>query len=291
MHIPQPHNKERTMPDHEFRLPIQESEFIQHAEWIEQDCLARAEARREKKAAEMEAVFASESETYHSVRDNLNLPADPPDPSTLEEYARNDYEKKVEERRAYLAEIDAFPSSEGHLPPQTNSCVKRYRPYIYPFATPSSKATADKRKGDVTCRVSSTVSKYDSATAGMGYWFQAGRYISGYNAHADVFCWGSGALNGWFATSRFDVWATLRVYNANSNRTWEHYDWVDGKSMWFGSMLGAGVSGHRRISTYCQAKKGDWLFLKLIFDVDAVAQLGHASLNMTGELWQLQLCS
>ena len=127
----------------------------------------------------------------------------------------------------------------------------------------------------------------------MGYWFRAGSRISGYNAHATVNTYGSGALHGWFGTARLDCYLTLRVFNFSSYRTWTHTDHVRGGSVWFGVVVGAGFqSPYKRVSTFCDAEKSDWLYLDMGIDVDAtVNALGHASVAMTGEVLDLQLCS
>ncbi len=273
-------------------VPIESPEFAEAAEWIEEQNNLMDQQRREELEAARVAAQQIEEEMYGPIRDQLGLPADPPDPHLLQAYTDQQAEVLARQFDLRIAEQGEDPANNLLLPPQTNSCVFRNKPFTGAFASPSSKASSDASTGRVRIRVSSGSYGLDTAVAGMGYWFKAGSYISGYKTHAYADVFGSGALNGWFGTAKLSCHLTLRVFNWNKRQAWRSTTTIPGGSVWFGVAVGAGFNTIKFHKAFCQADKGDWLYLQLSYDVDAeVNALGHASVSMEAVSLGLGLCS
>ena len=280
------------MMEFDVSVPAEMPDFNEAADWIEEENRLRAEMRRQRVEAERETAMRVEEEMYAPMRDQLGIHMDPPDTAALQAFTDREYERLLTEQNIRIEERGQEPGIELLLPPQTSSCVSRTSQYTGPWISPSSKASTNASTGQMNMVVSANSFGFDTVAAAMGYWFKAGSDLSGYNAHALVDAFGSGALNGWFGTARLDMYLTLRVFNWNSRRTWDHFEHIPGGSVSFGVVVGAGFHGFRQVSTFCDANRGDWLYLELIADVDArVNALGHASVGVTGDLIQLRLCS
>ncbi len=279
------------MPNIDVSVPLEGPDFDGAAAWIEEENQIWIDAYRKRIEAEREAELLIQEKMYGPIRDQLGLPTDPPDSGQLEAFTEREYERLVAEQQARIEDRGVDSGMDLLLPPQTSSCVKRTSRFSGAYSSPVSKAHVHVSNGTMSARVSANSFKADYAVAGMGYWFRAGAYLSGYKATAYTSILGLGALNGWFATARIDCDVTLRVFNWNSRNYWSHTERVPGGSIWFGALLGAGFSALKRVSTFCQADKGDWLYLHSYVNVSARASgLGHASVAMTGDVLLLELC-